>query len=283
MTPISRLTVPQLKARKGQTPITWITAYDVVQAQSAEAAQIDGILVGDSLGMTTLGYATTIPVTVDDMIHHARAVRRGAPETMMVVDLPFLSYATVQDALHNAGRIMQQTEADAVKLEGGRAMLPQIEALIAHGIPVVGHLGLTPQSVHQMGGYRVQARTVDTIRNLLADAQALAQGGVTALVLEGIPDRVASHITATVSVPTIGIGAGPGVDGQVLVFQDCLGLSVSLPKFVRPFAHLREAMIQGLTAYKKSVQTGNFPGPEETYHIDDEEWQRFLATEKPCE
>ncbi|MDA8195026.1 MAG: 3-methyl-2-oxobutanoate hydroxymethyltransferase [Thermaerobacter sp.] len=271
------LTIPGLKARKGGIPLTWITAYDVLQAQVAEASQVDVILVGDSLGMTTLGYSTTLPVTVDDMIHHARAVRRGAPNTMMVVDLPFMSYALQADAVHAAGRVMQETEADAVKLEGGREVLATVEHLVAFGIPVVGHLGLTPQSVHEMGGYKVQAKTADTIRILLQEAGALTAAGICALVLEGIPDRVAAEVTNSLPIPTIGIGAGPGVDGQVLVFHDCLGLSTAYPKFVRPFAQVRTAMTNGLTAYREAVQQRHFPGPDQSYQIADAEWERHLA------
>lgn len=270
------LTAPQLRALKGTRPSTWITAYDVVQAQVAEEAAIDVILVGDSLGMTTLGYDSTIPVTLDDMVHHAAMVRRGAPHTMMIVDLPYLTYHNPDTALANAGRIMQQTLANGVKLEGGRSILPVVDALIQEKIPVIGHLGLTPQSVHTMGGYKVQAKSSSAIGQLLEDARSLSDHGVSAIVLEGIPDRVAAYVTAHIEAPTIGIGAGAGVDGQVLVFHDCLGITRSLPKFARPFAEVRQAMISGLLAYRGSVQDGSFPADKESYHVPDAEWDKFL-------
>ncbi|AUW94177.1 3-methyl-2-oxobutanoate hydroxymethyltransferase [Sulfobacillus thermotolerans] len=270
------LTAPQLRSLKGTRPITWITAYDVVQAQVAEEAAIDVILVGDSLGMTTLGYESTIPVTLDDMLRHAAMVRRGAPHTMMIVDLPYLTYYNKDIALASAGRIMQQTLANGVKLEGGQAILPVVDALIQEKIPVIGHLGLTPQSVHTMGGYKVQAKSSSAIEELVQDAQALSEHGVSAIVLEGIPDRVAAYVTAHIEAPTIGIGAGPDVDGQVLVFHDCLGLSSSLPKFARPFADIRHAMIAGLQSYRDSVINRTFPQDAESYHLPDSEWEKFI-------
>lgn len=272
------MTAPGLIEHKGLRPLTWITAYDYVQAQVSEQAMIDVILVGDSLGMTTMGYADTIPVTVDDMVYHARMVRRGAPNTMMVVDLPFLSYATVTDGLRNSARIMQESLADAVKLEGGRPFLDVVDALIKNNIPVIGHLGLTPQSVHKMGGYRVQAKTADRIQDLMDDAQALAEHGVSAIVLEGIPDRVAQYVTENIPVPTIGIGAGQGVDGQVLVFHDCLGLSSFYPKFAKPFRNIRQQMLDGLIEFRESVINKTFPDQDHSYHIADEEWARFMTT-----
>lgn len=271
------MTAPGLKARKGGLPLTWMTAYDVMQAQIAESAEMDVILVGDSLGMTTLGYSTTVPVTLDDMVRHAQAVRRGAPNTMMVVDLPFMSYATLPDALSATRRIMQETGADAIKIEGGKDLETIVRHIVKTGVPVIGHVGLTPQSVHEMGGFRVQAKSPETIHSLVADAKVLASAGISALVLEGIPERVAAHVTDSIPVPTIGIGAGPSVDGQVLVFHDCLGLSPTYPKFVRPFARIREAMTEGLVAYKEAVQHGNFPGPDETYSLADDAWQTYLA------
>ncbi len=274
------LTAPELHALKGQRPSVWITAYDVVQAQVAEESGIDVILVGDSLGMTTLGYDTTIPVTIRDMVHHATMVRRGAPQTMMIVDLPFATYANEPTALKNAVRIMQTTLANGVKLEGGHDIIPVVDALIKEKIPVVGHLGLTPQSIHTMGGYKVQAKTASAIDRLIADARELSAHGVSAIVLEGIPDRVAEFVTDHIEAPTIGIGAGSHVDGQVLVFHDCLGLSPSLPKFARPFAHMRNNMIHGLQDYRDAVLHHSFPNDAETYHISTREWEHFLQEYK---
>jgi len=276
-----KLTAPDLRRQKGGTPLVWLTAYDFPGAQLAEEAGVDVILVGDSVGTTVLGYPSTIPVTMDDMVYHAKMVRRGAPHTMMIVDLPFLSYVTPEIALQNAGRLMQEALADGVKLEGGRSILPVIDALVQHEIPVVGHLGLTPQSIHRMGGYRVQARTADAIEALVDDAQALADHGIIALVLEGIPDRVAQYVTESIPVPTIGIGAGHQTDGQVLVFHDCLGLSSSYPKFAKPFAHVRQAMLEGITQYRREVTERQFPDETHSYHVPDKEWQEFWRRRHP--
>lgn len=276
---MTRMSAPQLRELKGQSKLVWITAYDYTQAQIAEASGMDVILVGDSLGMTTLGYSSTLPVTLDDMVYHARMVRRGAPHTMMVVDLPFLTYTTPADAVRNSGRLVQEAMADAVKLEGGQAILAAVDALVAQNIPVVGHLGLTPQSVHKLGGYRVQAKTVPAIQQLVDDAVALAEHGVFAIVLEGIPDRVADYVTRRIAVPTIGIGAGGRVDGQVLVFHDCVGLSTHYPKFARPFTDVRTQMTRALGQYRDSVVHGEFPDEAHTYHIPDQEWQNFLDSQ----
>lgn len=254
-----------------------MTAYDYSHAQLVEEAGIDVILVGDSVGTTAMGYDSTLPVTLDNMIYHATLVRRGAPHTMMVVDLPFLTYTDRDTALKSAGRIMQETRADAVKLEGGRKVIEQVKALVLNDIPVVGHLGLTPQSVHSMGGYRVQARTGDSITDLVDDAQALDEAGISALVLEGIPDRVAAYVTEQVSIPTIGIGAGNQTDGQVLVFHDGLGLSSHYPKFAKPFADLRGAILDGLRQYQTEVQHRAFPDDAHSYHVPEKEWDEFLT------
>lgn len=272
-----KLTMPELIALKGQRPISWMTAYDYIQAQLVEAAEIDVILVGDSLGMTTLGFNTTLPVTMDHMVHHSAAVRRGAPVTMMIVDLPFLSFTTPTDALRHSGRLIQESLADGVKLEGGTTIIPVVQALVRESIPVVGHLGLTPQSVHRMGGYKVQARSAHAIYQLVEDAKRLSDAGVGAIVLEGIPDRVATYVTEVVSVPTIGIGAGAGCDGQVLVFHDCLGLSSGYPKFARPFADLRTTIVDGLSKFRQEVEARSFPNHQETYHVTDREWNQFMA------
>ncbi len=267
-------------ALKSQRPQVWVTAYDFFQAQLAQAALLDAILVGDSLGMTMLGYDSTLAVTMDDMVYHARVVRRGAPQTVMVVDLPFLSYRNQENALTNAGRLIQETLADAVKLEGGRRLAETVRALVLEGIPVVGHLGLTPQSVHTMGGYKVQARTTEGIVELLDDAESLAQAGITALVLEGIPDRVAALVTERIHAPTIGIGAGQGTDGQVLVFHDCLGLSAHTPKFVAPFSEGRRLLMEGLQKYRSAVLEHQFPDDDHAYHITSREWERFMQSQR---
>lgn len=272
-------TTLDLVSLKSERPQVWITAYDFLQAELAEAAEMDAILVGDSLGMTMLGFDSTLPVTIEDMLYHARVVRRGAPNTVMIVDLPFLTYTSPESALANAGRLMQDARADAVKLEGGKRLAESVRRLVAEGIPVIGHLGLTPQSLHIMGGYRVQARTQEQIAELLDDAQILVQAGISALVLEGIPDQVASFVTKRLSVPTIGIGAGVGTDGQVLVFHDCLGLSKRSPKFVALFAQGRQVFSEGLEHYRKAVLTRTFPDAEHAYHIAGTDWQRFLDGE----
>ncbi len=275
-----RMTAQRLKTLKGQQPLVWLTAYDFTQAQLAEEAGIDVILVGDSAGTTVMGYDSTLPVTLNDMVYHAKLVRRGAPNTMMTVDLPFLTYTSAEQALQSAGRLMQEALADAVKLEGGRRVMNAVDALISHDIPVIGHLGLTPQSVHAMGGYRVQARTHDSIRHLVDDAQALADHGVAALVLEGIPDRVAAYVTEQVPVPTIGIGAGNQTDGQVLVFHDCLGLSSHYPKFAKPFADVRRVMLSALEQYGSEVRSRAFPDDDHSYHVTDKEWDAFWSQEQ---
>lgn len=274
-----RLTAPQIEQLKSQRSQVWITAYDFTQGQIAEASEMDAILVGDSLGMTVLGYSSTLPVTLADMIHHARVVRRGAPNTFMAVDLPFLTYATPHEALKNAGQLVQECGADAIKIEGGRNLLPIVECLLSQNIPVIGHLGLTPQSVNRMGGYRVQAKSSEAITALVKDAHLLSAVGISALVLEGIPDRVAEFITNAIPIPTIGIGAGPHVDGQVLVYHDALGLSSSYPKFAKPFTRLRELAITGLTQYREETLAGQFPDAAHSYHLSDDEWQRFLDSQ----
>ncbi len=270
-----RMTAQKLKESKGQEPQAWLTAYDFTQAQLAEEAGIDVILVGDSVGTTAMGYDSTLPVTLDDMVYHARLVRRGAPKTMMVADLPYLSYTTPEQALQSAARLVKEALADAVKLEGGRRVLKQVDALILNDIPVVGHLGLTPQSVHAMGGYKVQARTHQAMADLVDDARALHDHGVCSVVLEGIPDRVAAYVTEAIGVPTIGIGAGNRTDGQVLVFHDCLGLSSRYPKFAKPFANLRQIILDGMGAFVSEVRSRSFPDDSHSYHVTDKEWETF--------
>lgn len=245
-----------------------LTAYDVLFARILEEAGVDVILVGDSLGQVVLGHSSTLPVTLEDMIHHARAVRRGAPNTFLVVDLPFLSYqVSPEDALRSAGRILKETGAESVKLEGGDPQaVASVARLVAAGIPVMGHLGLTPQSVHALGGYRVQGREEEEGNRLLAQAEALEEAGAFALVLELVPGPLAARITRERRIPTIGIGAGAGCDGQVLVLPDALGLNPGFtPRFLRRFADLHGAALEGVQQYVEAVRSGSFPAPAETF------------------
>lgn len=262
------LTVTKLQRMKREgTPISMVTAYDYPSARLAEEAGIDVILVGDSLGNVVLGHDTTVAVTLDDMLHHTKAVARGARRAMVVGDLPFLTYHTsIADALRNAGRFLQEAGAQAVKLEGGEAIVPQVRALTQAGIPVMGHLGLTPQSVYQLGGFRVQGRTASAARAIRDDARRLEEAGAFAIVLECVPDDVAADVTAAVSIPTIGIGAGVHCDGQVLVTPDALGLTRGhVPKFVKQYAALGEAMAAGVRQYIDEVRAGAFPSAEYSY------------------
>jgi 3-methyl-2-oxobutanoate hydroxymethyltransferase len=279
-----QLTAPAVRARKardGAAPLVMVTAYDAPGARMADAAGIDLVLVGDSVAMVVLGYDDTLQVTVGDLAHHTAAVARGLassdpggdhPKPLVVADLPWLSYHTTQvDTVCNAAQLIR-AGAQAVKLEGGRKRLPMVEALVDAEIPVMGHLGLTPQSVHAMGGFKVQAREHGAALELLADAKALAAAGCFAIVLEGVPDEVARMISEHVDVPTIGIGAGPGCDGQVLVYHDVLGIEDRiLPKFVRRYADLRSAGVDALRAYAQDVRTGAFPAAAESYHLSADE------------
>ena len=268
----NKVTVPMIKARKGGDKLKMVTAYDAPMAQVADRAGADIILVGDSLATTVLGYDDTLPATIDIMIHHTAAVARAKPAALIVGDMPWLSYhISVEETVRNAGRLLREGHAEVVKLEGGRKRLPMIEAILAAEIPVMGHLGLTPQSIHAMGGYRVQGKKTDAARALLDDARALDEAGVFAIVLEGIPDVLAQVITEEITVPTIGIGAGPHCDGQVLVFHDVLGFGSSrYPKFVRPYANLTETATEALQRFFADVQAGTFPAETETYHTDAE-------------
>jgi 3-methyl-2-oxobutanoate hydroxymethyltransferase len=265
----TKQTAPSIRARKGSAePLVMVTAYDAPTARVADAAGVDLILVGDSLAMVVLGYEDTLQVTVDDMAHHVAAVARAKPQPMVVADLPWLSYHTgVTDAVRNAATLVR-AGAQAVKLEGGRKRVPAIEAIVDAEIPVMGHLGLTPQSFHAMGGFRVQGKNLEAARALVDDAKALEASGCFSIVLEGIPDVVAQLITDSVGVPTIGIGAGAHCDGQVLVFHDVLGLDDRpAPKFVRRYAALKADAVEGLRAWASDVRSGSFPGEEETYHL----------------
>ncbi|MGH2557173.1 MAG: 3-methyl-2-oxobutanoate hydroxymethyltransferase [Actinomycetota bacterium] len=243
-----------------------LTAYDFPTARILDEAGIPVILVGDSLANNILGYETTLPVTMEEMLHHTRAVARGARNALIVGDMPFLSYQTsLEDGIRNAGRFLKESGAHAVKLEG--AMLDLSAALVDRGIPVMGHIGLTPQSVHAIGGYRVQGKSEEDAGRLLDEAQALDKSGIFSLVLEGIPAGLAAQITDSVSVPTIGIGAGPGCDGQVLVINDLLGLGFgSYPKFVKPYADLRSEITRAVQSFRDDVAAGLFPDEAHSYH-----------------
>jgi len=264
-TKVTRATLLDLKKRGER--IVMVTAYDHPFAKLADAAGVDVLLVGDTLGMVVLGFDSTLPVTMAHMLHHVGAVARARTAAMVVGDLPFMSYqASVEDAVRNAGRMVQEGGAEAVKLEGGEAVRPMVEAIARAGIPVMGHIGLTPQSVHQLGGYRVQGRDATAAERLMRDALALQAAGCFALVLEAIPDSVARDITTGLGIPTIGIGAGPHCDGQVLVLHDLLGLYAEfVPKFVRRYAHLAETARAALEAYVHDVRGGRFPGKEHSY------------------
>lgn len=274
-----KVTVPAIQARKGGPKIKMVTAYDAPSARIADRAEADIILVGDTLAHVVLGFDDTLPATVDIMIHHTAAVARAKPGALVLGDMPWLSYhLSVEETVRNAGRLLREGGAEAVKLEGGRKRLPMIEALLSAEIPVMGHLGLTPQSIHTMGGYRVQGKRAEAARELLEDARALAAAGVFGIVLEGVPNVLAQMVTQEVPVPTIGIGAGPYCDGQVLVFHDVLGLyDGRVPKFVRQYAHLADVATEALQHFFADVQEGTFPSDAESYHMDEESTQAFYA------
>jgi 3-methyl-2-oxobutanoate hydroxymethyltransferase len=262
------MTVPAFRARKGSgKPLVVLTAYDAMTAAAAEAAGVDALLVGDSLGMVELGFDSTLPVTMEDMVHHAKAVGRRRREALLIVDMPWLSYHLgVTAAVENAARFVREAGADAVKIEGGRKRLDVIRALLDAEIPVMGHLGLTPQSVLPMGGYKVQGRGAEEADTLVAEAAAIAAAGVFSIVLEGIPGALAARATASLPVPTIGIGAGRDCDGQVLVIHDLLGmLPGPVPKFVRRYADLHAASTDAIRRWAEDVRAGTFPSSEETY------------------
>lgn len=259
-------------AKKNGEKVTMLTAYDYSTAKLVDEAGIDSILVGDSLGNVILGYEDTISVTMEDMIHHGAAVARGAKDALIVIDMPFMSYqASVYDAVVNAGRLMKEGRANAVKLEGGASVCPQIRAITESGIPVVAHLGLTPQSVNAFGGYKVQGKSETAAAKLLEDALAVQEAGAFAVVLECVPAKLAALITERLDIITIGIGAGSECDGQVLVYQDMLGMFTDyVPKFVKQFARVGDIMKQAFADYKREVSEGTFPAPEHSYKIEDE-------------
>ncbi len=267
-----RVTTARIQQMKNEKiPITMLTAYDYSMSKILDEAGMDMLLVGDSLGNVILGYESTLPVTMEDMIHHVKAVARGARQAMVVADMPFMSYhVSVEEALRNAGRFLKEAGAQAVKLEGGREMAEVIQNLVQSGIPVVGHLGLTPQSVHQLGGYKVQGKSEQAARKLLDDAKLVESSGAFALVLECIPAALAKLVTESLGIPTIGIGAGSHCDGQVLVVHDALGINAgSTTKFVKQYANLHQQIVEAVKAYKKDVNDRTFPGPEHSFSMDE--------------
>ena len=290
VTPVSTNTSQQHTSRKKVTTLTFrqkkergeaitmLTAYDYPTALAMDKAGVDSILVGDSLGMVVLGYENTLPVTMDEMLHHARAVARGAKSALLVGDMPFMSYqVSVEDAVRNAGRFLQNGGMDAVKLEGGRERADAVRAIVGAGIPVMGHLGLTPQSVHQLGGFRAQGKTASAAKRLLEDAKILEEAGAFSLVLESVPARLAEFISKQISIPTIGIGAGAGCDGQVLVTHDLLGLFERFtPKFVKQYANFHAEMGKAFSDYIDDVESKRFPAVEHTVEMADEEWNAFI-------
>jgi 3-methyl-2-oxobutanoate hydroxymethyltransferase len=273
-----KITIPDIleKKREGKK-ITMLTAYDYPTALLVDRAEIDMILVGDSVGMVVLGYETTIPVTMDEMIHHTKAVVRGARFALVVGDMPFMSYNTSErDAIINAGRFIKEAGADAVKLEGGTTVQSIVKAIVRAGIPVMGHIGLTPQTISQLGGFRVQGKTAEAAKRIIDDAKALEEAGVFSVVLEAIPAVIAGRITETVKIPTIGIGAGIKCDGQVLVYQDMIGLfDRFVPKFVKQYSQVGEIMLKSFRQFREEVEEGVFPTEEHSFQIEGGELDRI--------
>ena len=271
-------TVLTFKEAKSQgKKLTMLTAYDYSMAKIIDASGINGILIGDSLGMVIKGDEDTLAVTVDEIIYHTKAVKKGAQNALIVSDMPFLSYHTsIEDAIYHAGRMVKEGGAHAVKLEGGANVLPQVRAIVAAQIPVMGHLGLTPQSVNAFGGFKVQGKSEETAKQLIADAVALEEAGAFGIVLEGIPAKVAELITKAVSIPTIGIGAGRACDGQILVYQDMLGMFDNfVPKFVKQYASVGKIMGEAIGMYIEEVEKGLFPEDKHTFKIDEEQLKKL--------
>ena len=273
---VTTLTYRQKKER-GE-PITMLTAYDYPTALAVDNAGVDSILVGDSLAMVVLGYENTLAVTMEDMLHHSKAVARGAKTALLIGDMPFMSYQiSVEEATRNAGRFLQEGGMDAVKLEGGRERADAVHSITSAGIPVMGHIGLTPQSVNQLGGFRAQGKTAIAAKRLVEDALILEDAGCFSIVLESVPARLAELISKKISIPTIGIGAGIGCDGQVLVTHDLLGLFDRFtPKFVKKYANFSQEMHKAFTNYIDDVETKRFPAPEHTVEMEDKEWDTLL-------
>ncbi|MGH3649211.1 MAG: 3-methyl-2-oxobutanoate hydroxymethyltransferase [Acidimicrobiia bacterium] len=269
---MTKITAPAIRERKGGPKIVMVTAYDYPGAVIADRAGIDIILIGDSVANVVHGMDTTLEIGLDEIVLHTRAVKRAKPRALVVADMPWLTFHLgPEDTVRNAGRLVREGGAEAVKLEGGRKRLPVIEAILDAEIPVMGHVGLTPQSVHAMGGFKVQGKVVDAAREMIADAKALSDAGCFSIVIEGVPDTLGEIITKEVDAPTIGIGAGPMTDGQVLVFHDVLGLgSGKYPKFVRPYATLADDAVAALERFKSDIESGSFPGEDESYHVSEE-------------
>lgn len=269
---MTKITAPEIRARKGGPKIAVVTAYDYPGAVIADRAGVDIILIGDSVANVVHGMETTLEIGLDEIVLHTRAVKRAKPEALVVADMPWLTFHLgPEDTVRNAGRLVREGGAEAVKLEGGRKRLPVIEAILDAEIPVMGHVGLTPQSVHAMGGFKVQGKVVDAAKEMIDDAKALSDAGCFAIVLEGVPDVLGELITKEIDAPTIGIGAGPKTDGQVLVFHDVLGLgSGNYPKFVRSYAHLADDAVAALEEFKSDIQKGVFPADDESYHLSEE-------------
>lgn len=267
--PVTTLKLAEMKA--AAEPIVMITAYDAPSARVVDAAGVDVVLVGDSLGMVMLGHTSTLPVTMDDMVHHTAAVSRGIQHALIVADMPFMSYRiTHEEALRNAARFLAEAGANAVKLEGGADVAPLVEAMVAAGIPVMGHVGLTPQSVNVFGGYKVQGRDTASAMKLVEDCLALEAAGAFAIVLELVPAEVAALVSEELTIPTIGIGAGGGCDGQVQVFHDLLGMSDFTPRHAKRYAEIGTAMTQAVAAYAADVRAGEFPGEGQLTHADED-------------
>lgn len=272
------------KRRRGE-PIVMLTAYDCPTARAVDEAGVDAILVGDSLAMVVLGHPNTLSVTMEEMLHHARAVSRGATRALLVGDMPFRSYqADEAEAVRNAARFVAEAGMHAVKLEGGKAFAPTVEAIVRAGIPVQGHVGLTPQSVNAMGGFRVQGRTAAAARQVLEDALALQDAGCFSIVLEGVPEALGRHVTERLQIPTIGIGAGAGTSGQVLVLHDLVGLlDTPSPRFARRDADLRTTITDVVRGFRADVVERRFPGPDHVYGMPEAEWAEFLKSQAPTE
>jgi 3-methyl-2-oxobutanoate hydroxymethyltransferase len=278
--PRKKITVRTLRQKKKSgIPITMLTAYDYSTALAMDQVGIDSILVGDSLGMVVLGYENTLPVTMDDMLHHCKAVSRGAKSAFLIGDMPFMSYQiSPQEALRNAGRFLQEAGMDAVKLEGGSERIETIRLIVNAGIPVMGHLGLTPQSVHQLGGFRAQGKLAPAAKQLLDEAHRLQDAGCFSLVLESIPAELAEYVSKELEIPTIGIGAGAGCDGQVLVSHDMLGLFERFtPRFVKTYARLYDRFTQAFGEYIREVEERAFPAEKHSISMDTDEWDAFLS------
>ncbi len=274
-----KVTISDLQAKKDQGQrITMVTAYDYPNGVLVDKAGIDIILVGDSLAMVVLGYENTVPVTMDEMILHCQAVARGAKHPLLVGDMPFMSYeVSIQEAVRNAGRFLKEGKMDVVKLEGGKDRAEVVRAIVTAGIPVMGHIGLTPQTISKLGGFKTQGKSVESAVKLVEDALALQEAGCFSIVLEAIPDRLATLITKKIKIPTIGIGAGAGADGQVLVLHDMLGLFDRFtPKFVKKYANLSETGVKALQQYVDEVEKGVFPGPEHVFTVKDDVYEALV-------